>query len=104
MTVATEAKPESCELSYSRPADGTLLLQLTGSWTLQGRPPSADEVRKRIETESTVRKVDFDTQGVTGWDSGLLSFVLNVKKTCVGKAVPTRAPCCHLTGFHIFIV
>ena len=87
MTAATEAKPESCALSYSRPADGTLLLRLTGSWTLRGHPPSADEVRKQIEAETPVRKLDFDAQGVTGWDSGLLSFVLNVSKICAGKDI-----------------
>jgi phospholipid/cholesterol/gamma-HCH transport system permease protein len=60
---------------------------LTGSWTLQGHPPSADEVRKRIESESTVQKLDFDTRDVTGWDSGLLVFVLNVRKICAGKEI-----------------
>jgi phospholipid/cholesterol/gamma-HCH transport system permease protein len=87
MTAGTEAKPKSCELSYSRPADGALMLQLTGSWTLQGYPPSAEEVRKRIESETQVRKLDFDTQGITGWDSGLLVFVLNMKKICDGKDI-----------------
>jgi len=87
MIAATEAKTGDCALNYSRPTAGTLVLQLTGSWTLQGRPPSADEVRKRIESETTVRKLDFDTRDVTGWDSGLLVFVLNVKKVCAGKDI-----------------
>jgi phospholipid/cholesterol/gamma-HCH transport system permease protein len=87
MTTATEARTEDCTLGYSRPADGTLVLELRGSWTLQGHPPSADEVRKRIESESTVQKLDFDTRDVTGWDSGLLVFVLNVRKICAGKEI-----------------
>jgi len=87
MTAATEAKTGGCALSYSRATDGTLVLQLTGRWTLQGHPPSADEVSKRIESEKTVRKLDFDTRDVTGWDSGLLVFVLNVKKVCAGKDI-----------------
>lgn len=87
MIAATEAKIGGCALSYSRATDGTLVLELTGSWTLQGHPPSADEVRKRIESETTVQKLDFDTREVTGWDSGLLVFVLNVRKICVGKDI-----------------
>ena len=87
MIAATEAKIGGCALSYSRATDGTLVLELTGSWTLQGHPPSADEVRKRIESESTVQKLDFDTRDVTGWDSGLLVFVLNVRKICAGKEI-----------------
>ncbi len=87
MTAATEAKTGHCELSYSRPAGGTLVLQLTGSWTLQGHPPSADEVRKQIEAESPVQKLDYDTQGVIDWDSSLLIFVLNVNKVCAGKDI-----------------
>jgi phospholipid/cholesterol/gamma-HCH transport system permease protein len=87
MIAATEAKIGGCALSYSRATNGTLVLELTGSWTLQGHPPSADEVRKRIESETTVQKLDFDTRDVTGWDSGLLVFVLNVRKICAGKEI-----------------
>jgi phospholipid/cholesterol/gamma-HCH transport system permease protein len=87
MIAVTEVETGGCALKFSRPADGSLLLQLTGSWTLQDHPPSADEVRKRIESESKVQKLDFDAGDVTGWDSGLLVFVLNVKKICAGKDI-----------------
>jgi phospholipid/cholesterol/gamma-HCH transport system permease protein len=87
MTTSKEVGAGGCELGYSRPADGALLLRLAGSWTLQGHPPPADEVRTRIEAESPVRSLAFDAQDVTGWDSGLLSFVLNVSRICAGKDI-----------------
>jgi phospholipid/cholesterol/gamma-HCH transport system permease protein len=87
MISATEAKAGGCALSYGAPADGALLLRLTGSWTLRGHPPPADEVRKRIESESKVQKLDFDARDVTDWDSGLLVFVLNVNKICASKDI-----------------
>ncbi len=87
MTALTEAASGDCALSFSRPGDGTLLVRLAGSWTLQAHPPSADEVRRRIEADSPVHRVAFDAAAVAGWDSGLLSFVNNVQKFCAGKDI-----------------
>lgn len=87
MTTASESEAGGCALSYSWPADGVLLLELAGNWTLGDGLPSADEVRKKIEIESSVTRLDFETESVTGWDSGLLSFVMNVRKICAGKDI-----------------
>src|SRR5689334_12627929 len=55
--------------------DSTLLLRLTGRWTLEGGLPPIAEVEPRL---AAARKVAFDTSRLEFWDSGLLAFVAKV--------------------------
>ena len=65
-----------CEISYSRPTENTLLVRLAGPWEIGQSLPSADEVQKQIESGAPVQRLTFDTQDLTGWDSGLLTFLI----------------------------
>ena len=69
------------------------MLGLSGSWTIPSHPPSADQVRKRIEAESAPRRIILDAREVTDWDSVFLTFLLNIKKFCDGGKIEidTRA-------------
>jgi phospholipid/cholesterol/gamma-HCH transport system permease protein len=40
--------------------------------------PSAAEVQKQVQSGPPVRRIAFDSQGVTGWDTGLLTFLTKV--------------------------
>ncbi len=53
----------------------TILVTLAGAWRLAQKLPSPAEVWRQIEATPNVRRMVFDTQGVTGWDSGLLTFL-----------------------------
>ncbi len=74
----------ACELGFDRPADDTLLLRLTGSWTLRDDLPTIDALRREIEGASGLRRVSFDAQGLGEWDSGLLTFLVKVVDQCSG--------------------
>ncbi|MEE8228612.1 MAG: ABC transporter permease [candidate division NC10 bacterium] len=65
-------------MSFSRPTDDTLLVWLSGSWRMQDRLSSATEVQQQIASGPRVQRVAFDTQGVTAWDSGLVTFLMKV--------------------------
>jgi len=84
-TITAEMKPESArsDLDFSRPAEDTLLIRLLGSWTLGHELPSPDGVRKQLESEPRVRRIAFDTERLTHWDSGLLTFLIKVRDLCV---------------------
>lgn len=71
-----------CEISYSRPTENTLLVRLAGPWKIGQSLPSADDVQKQIESEAPVQRVTFDTQDLTGWDSGLLTFLIKIIDQC----------------------
>ncbi len=69
-------------LTFSRPSDESLLVRLSGSWTVEDRLPSAAEVARQVESDPGIRRVTVDTQDLTGWDSALLTFLIRLKDQC----------------------
>jgi phospholipid/cholesterol/gamma-HCH transport system permease protein len=55
-----------------------LLLELSGSWKAGDGIPTTEEIIKQVEANSPVGMISFDSTGVTTWDSGLLTFLLQV--------------------------
>ena len=69
---------EQCELSFSLPTDDTLSVRLTGNWIIGNEMPSANEVQKQVESGPQVKRITFDTQELTKWDSALLTFLIKI--------------------------
>src|SRR5689334_18171284 len=63
--------------------DSTLVLRLSGRWTLEGGLPPIADVEPRL---APARKLSFDTSRLEFWDSGLLAFVAKV----IDLAAPRR--------------
>lgn len=78
MDTATTVTAGHGEMSFSRPTDDTLLVRLSGSWRMQDTLPSVSDVEQQIASGPRVRRVAFDTQGITAWDSGLVTFLLKI--------------------------
>ena len=70
------------EISSDRQAKDTLRLRLKGSWKIGARFPSADVVQKQIESSGGIRRIGFDTENLTAWDSGLLTFLIKINDYC----------------------
>ena len=64
-----------CKLGFTRPDDGTLLVRLSGSWTMENKRPPADHIRKEIESGPRITRIDFDTNDLIDWDSMFLAFI-----------------------------
>ncbi len=77
------------QLQVTRTADDTLLVQLTGSWRLQDELPDATEVQQHLETGAAVRRMAFDAQGITAWDTGLLTFLLKLMRQNQARQIAT---------------
>jgi phospholipid/cholesterol/gamma-HCH transport system permease protein len=90
MQLATKDNPTS-PLSFSRPQADTLLIHLAGDWRSGHDLPDADEVRKQLESGANVRTVGFESSGLTGWDSNLLTFMLKVRHWCAEKKIEIRS-------------
>jgi phospholipid/cholesterol/gamma-HCH transport system permease protein len=58
----------------------TLLIVLGGRWRIDQNLPSADTLKARLA--APVRRLGFDASGLTDWDSGLLTFVSGISKSC----------------------
>jgi phospholipid/cholesterol/gamma-HCH transport system permease protein len=78
MQLAKKDIAEPCELSFDRPADDTLLVRLKGSWTIEQKLPDIGEVQSQVKSDTGVKQIAFDTRELTGWDSGLLSFLIKI--------------------------
>lgn len=67
------------EINYINQADSSLLLQMTGSWTLDGDIPDTSGPVEKIGFTGVV---SFDCKKVTAWDSGLLIFLTPLADYC----------------------
>ncbi len=83
--------PDKAEISLSPSDEGALLLGLSGSWTIPSHPPSADQVQRRIEAESSAQRIILDAREVTDWDSVFLTFLMNLRTFCDGKKIAIDA-------------
>src|SRR3990170_4094622 len=58
-------------LSFERTGDATVVLRLSGSWSLQGGLPSVAEVEGYVVSAPRPMGISFDTRRLTIWDSRL---------------------------------
>jgi phospholipid/cholesterol/gamma-HCH transport system permease protein len=65
-----------------RQAKNSLIIRLKGSWKIGKRMPSTEDVEHMIQSKPRIKRVAFDSHKLTGWDSGLLTFLTRVKEQC----------------------
>jgi phospholipid/cholesterol/gamma-HCH transport system permease protein len=75
------------EMVLEQPAADTLKVILAGDWKLGSELPGADQVQQRLEDGPGVRNLVFETGELTSWDSGLLTFLMNVGTLCSQKKI-----------------
>src|SRR5215471_12395166 len=72
---------EPTQISFVRTPDSTLIIQASHEWYLDRSMPSANSVSREIQAGG-VRRVAFDTSGLTRWDSSLITFLVAVADLC----------------------
>jgi phospholipid/cholesterol/gamma-HCH transport system permease protein len=75
------------ELLLRQTSEDALTLILSGSWKLGESLPSAEEVRKKVESAPQLRRIAFDTENLADWDTGLLTFLTKLRKLCAGSRI-----------------
>ena len=78
MKSITSETPGPAELHCSRPTADALQVELSGHWRLQRDVPSATTVAQQLDATPGVQRLTFETQGLAGWDSGLVTCVLDI--------------------------
>jgi phospholipid/cholesterol/gamma-HCH transport system permease protein len=66
------------EVRCSRPTADTLLVELAGSWRLQDEFPPLTDVEQQVDATPRLQRVTFDTSELTAWDSGLVTYLLEL--------------------------
>ena len=82
ITLQTLADSMPPEMSISRSTPNALLVRLSGNWHIDQPMPSIEELEKRLKSESKLQKISFDTLQVAGWDSSLLTFLIDISRLC----------------------
>jgi phospholipid/cholesterol/gamma-HCH transport system permease protein len=75
------------EISFSQPDKGTLLVRLTGSWKTGAHLPASDEVYPHLQAAKGIRRLGFETDRITDWDSSLLTFLMDVYDYCSANKI-----------------
>jgi phospholipid/cholesterol/gamma-HCH transport system permease protein len=75
------------ELHLEKIGVDSLRLILTGEWKLANSLPSPQSLESMLSAGPEITLADFDTSGLTGWDSGLLTFLLSVIDICTLRKV-----------------
>jgi len=75
------------ELHLEKNGAGSLRMILTGEWKLANNLPSPRGLEETLSAGPEITLAEFDTRDLTGWDSGLLTFLLSVTDICSLKKV-----------------
>src|SRR5499426_3173012 len=78
MTSMTDAERGHGELRCRRPTTDTLVVELAGSWRLQDEFPALTDVAQQLDATPRPQRLTFDTSALTAWDSGLVTFLLEL--------------------------
>jgi len=76
--VVSDRVLQKAELTLLRLPDATLTVRLSGEWKLGRQLSRGEEFRRQIESADAVSRITFDTQAMTGWDSGLIIFLMRI--------------------------
>jgi phospholipid/cholesterol/gamma-HCH transport system permease protein len=85
MDSTAEKTPEKCTLSFNRPTDDTLSILFSGSWKIRMGIPPINNLQNEIESNPNIKQIVIDTQEITDWDSGLLTFLIKANDYCSQK-------------------
>ena len=75
------------ELKIDRQPDESFVIHLGGDWKLENKLPDTGEVQKQLASGPKTARVSFETQSLTGWDSGLLIFLIKIVEHCAKKSI-----------------
>ena len=85
--IITEKDVVESKLRFRRLTEDNLVASLSGRWTLGEDVPTAEEFERQLEAEPDVRRISFDTTGLTGWDSSLLTFLIGLYHDFTKKGI-----------------
>jgi phospholipid/cholesterol/gamma-HCH transport system permease protein len=87
MDSMAEKVPEKSTLNFNRLVDNSLSITFSGSWKIGEGIPSISNLQNQIESDPAIKHVSIDTQEITEWDSGLLTFLIKVNNFCLQKNI-----------------
>lgn len=87
METIKQSKPVPAALKFEGPTDGTLLIVFSGQWKLGHNLPSAEEIQLQVKSNPNIQRIAFDTNDLSDWDTGLLTFLIKVRDFCAQNKI-----------------
>jgi len=81
-------------IALSRSDDGTLVVLVSGNWSLRTPVPSISEVEAEMLRAPPVRRVALQVVDLGEWDSSLVSFAVSLSAACLRRNVDVDAGGC----------
>ncbi|HEY1851229.1 MAG TPA: ABC transporter permease [Candidatus Binataceae bacterium] len=78
---------EQGKVVFESQSDGALLVRLSGPWHLRNDMPSASTLADQLNRRPAPTRVSFDSSQLTGWDSGLISFLVQTGQFCRAQGI-----------------
>jgi len=79
--------PTEPVISFDRKTDAVFVISIAGEWRLRNKLPPTEVVQKQIGADTGIRRVVFNAEGLTGWDSGLLIFLRKIIQLCMRQNI-----------------
>lgn len=73
------------QLDTRQTGEDSLEIIIRGRWCIDANPPACGILFEALD--GRIRRMRFDTAGLTDWDSGLLTFLASVLKTCAQRDI-----------------
>jgi phospholipid/cholesterol/gamma-HCH transport system permease protein len=87
MDQRTDSPRHAWRLTVESPGPDVVQVRLSGEWRLENRLPGPGEIQEALARNVGIRRVTLEAGGVTGWDTGLVAFVLKLIQLCDARAV-----------------
>lgn len=87
MDTEVNGLPRPGALQLNRLTSDSLCVRLSGSWTIQTKLPSVSELQQQLAAPPQIQRLSFESQDLSGWDSGLLTFLLKLAEQCRDHAI-----------------
>ncbi len=75
------------EIRFDRPARDTLQITLAGAWNMRAGLPSLAAVEHEVDAAEKPRRVVFDSEALSEWDTALVTFLLKVANLCAARGI-----------------
>ena len=77
-------------VNLSRTEDASVVVHLAGVWQMKGGLPSSSDVVRELDMPPGPTTIRFDSSGLSGWDSSILTFLLPVLDHCRSRDIATE--------------
>ncbi|MHC4696285.1 MAG: MlaE family ABC transporter permease [Planctomycetota bacterium] len=91
LTEAAGDGAAAAQLSFDRPENETLVVRISGSWRVADGVPGPSEVQAQLESGPRIGRVQFDTQNLEEWDTGLLIFLRKLQDRFASRRIEVDA-------------